>query len=190
MTFDVSPQNLVAQLLGIAGTYMLFSLYQQKDRRHLLWRKLLADVLWCAHYICLGAFAGAIPNGVGVLREAVFLQEKKRWAHLPIWPCVFILIGWGIAIATWKSPLSILPMGASTLVTFSLWLKNPRATKLLCIPVCITFAVYDAFVGSYAGILNESISLISIIIWLCRYRKPSAETKVSVSDVNENKSQI
>lgn len=163
--------NIVAQLLGFGGMYMLFSMYQQKERKSLLKRKRYADMLWSAHYICLCAWAGAIPNLTGILRETVFMNEEKKWAKSKLWPLVFIAISWTLAIITWKSALSLLPMCASTLVTLSLWVKEPRLTKLLTIPVCTAFIVYDVFVGSYAGIVNEAISLASIMISFFKNRE-------------------
>lgn len=160
----MTPLKIFAQLLGLGGMYMLFSMYQQEERKSLLKRKRLADILWSAHYICLFAWAGAIPNAVGILRESIFMNEEKEWTKAKIWPLVFIAISWTLAIITWKSALSLLPMCASTLVTLSLWVKNPKITKLLTVPVCTAFIVYDVFVGSYAGILNESVSLVSIVI--------------------------
>lgn len=154
--------NVFAQIFGIGGTYMLFTLYQQKTRKNLLIRKLSADILWGVHYICLGAAAGAIPNIIGIFREAVFLNSDKKWANSLIWPAVFIAVSWIAAIISWKSALSFLPMCASTLVTVSLWVKSPKLTRLMTVPVCTAFIIYDLFVGSYAGIVNEAISLVSI----------------------------
>lgn len=156
--------NAFAQLLGIGGTYMLFTLYQQKTRKKLLVRKLCADILWGIHYICLGAAAGAIPNIIGIFRELIFMNNNKKWANSLIWPAVFISVSWIAAIISWKSALSFLPMCASTLVTVSLWVKSPKLTRLMTLPVCMAFILYDVFVGSYAGILNETISLISITV--------------------------
>lgn len=155
--------NVFAQILGVCGMYMLFTLYQQKSRKKLLVRKLYADVLWGLHYICLGAAAGAIPNIIGIFRETIFMHSDKKWAKSFIWPVVFIIAGWAAAIFSWKSALSLLPMCASTVVTVSLWIKSPKLTRLMTVPVCAAFIIYDFFVGSYAGILNETISLVSIM---------------------------
>ena len=171
--------NILAQILGLGGTYMLFTLYQQSERKKLLMRKLCADALWGIHYVCLGAAAGAIPNIMGVFREIVFMNSDKKWAKLPMWPVIFIIISWILAIISWKSALSLLPMCASTLVTISLWVKSPKLTRLLTVPVCTAFIIYDVFVGSYAGIINESISLVSIIIAFFRndYKGHSADAE-------------
>ncbi|MBR4000060.1 MAG: YgjV family protein, partial [Clostridia bacterium] len=53
---------------------------------------------------------------------------------------------------------------ASTAVTVSLWIDNPKLMKLISVPVSLSFLIYDIFVGSYIGIINESIAIFSIII--------------------------
>lgn len=116
---------------------------------------------------------------MGVFRETVFMNSDKKWAKSPLWPAVFIIISWILAIISWESALSLLPMCASTLVTVSLWVKSPRLTRLLVVPVCTAFIIYDVFIDSYAGIINESISLVSIIIAFFRndYKGHSASAE-------------
>lgn len=158
-----------AQLCGIGAMISLFLIYQQKSRRRLLAAKLSADVFWVAHYLCLGGTAGAIPNAVGVFRELIFLKRKDaRWASLALWPILFILVNWGLGIASFDSPFDILPIAASTFVTISLWIDNPRLTKLISIPVSAAFLAYDIHIGSYIGVINESIAVGSIVLSFIR----------------------
>lgn len=156
----------IAQIFGVLGMAALFMSYQQTERKKLIGCKLVADVMWVAHYMLLGAVGGAIPNFVGIFREIVFMQrsdEKKKWAKSPVIPAVFIIINWTLAIITWKTPLSLLPICASTFVTISLWVKNPKLTRAIGAPVSCAFIIYDIFVGSWIGIVNESVALVSII---------------------------
>ncbi len=164
----MSLQNIIAQLIGLGGTYMLFTLYQQKERKKLLLRKLCADVLWGIHFVMLGAWAGAIPNLMGIFRETVFLHSDKKWANSFVWPVLFIVISWILAIISWKSALGLLPMCASTLVTISMRVEKTKTTRILSVPICLAFLTYDFFVASYAGMINESISLVSIFIAIFR----------------------
>lgn len=157
--------NILAQAFGIGAIVSLFSVYQQTERNKFITAKLCADVFWVIHYLLLGGIAGMIPNFIGIFRELVFMnRENKKWASKVFWPILFILCGWVIGIYTLKSALNILPIAASTLVTVSLWIKNPRLTKLITIPVCTAFIIYDFHVGSFIGIINESLSICSIII--------------------------
>ena len=161
--------NLIAQIFGIGAMAALFSLYQQTERKRLVGAKLIADICWVLHYLCLGALGGMIPNFVGIFRELVFINsDDKKWAKSFCWPVLFIAINWCLAIRTFSSPINILPITASTFVTISLWCKKPRLTKIISLPVSATFMVYDLFVGSYVGIINESLAIISIIIYFIK----------------------
>lgn len=177
---------LLPQLFGLLGMICMFALYQQTKREKLLLGKLCADVCWVLHFVSLGAYEGAIPNFVGIFRELVFVNsEKKKWARSVAFPILFILINWGLSAFRWQSGgapweivIRILPIFASTFVTISLWLKNPRLTKLISVPVSTCFIIYDVYVGSWIGIINESIAIASILISFVRQyieRKKSAQ---------------
>ena len=168
--------NIIAQVFGIGAMVSLFLIYQQKDRKKLIAAKLSADIFWVAHYFCLGAVAGMIPNFVGIFRELIFINRKtKKWAGLFIWPIIFILINWGLGFRTFSSWYNLLPITASTFVTISLWIDNPRLTKLISIPISAAFLTYDIFVGSYIGIINESIAIGSIIIYFFKEKFSKGE---------------
>lgn len=163
--------NILAQILGAGAMVSLFLIYQQKERKKMIAAKLSADIFWVAHYWLLKAPGGMIPNFVGIFRELVFINRKsKKWASLIIWPIIFILINWGLGIKTFTAWYNLLPLTASTFVTISLWLDNPRLTKLMTIPISLAFLIYDIFVSSYIGIINESVSIGSIIIYFIRER--------------------
>ena len=156
--------KLIAQLFGIGAMVFLFLIYQQRSRKGMLLTKLSADICWVMHYLLLGAFAGLIPNAVGVFRELVFINRKdKKWASSVIWPIIFVIVNWTLGILSFSSWYDILPILASSFVTFSLWLDDPRLTKIITVPICIAFLTYDVFVGSYIGIVNELLSIISIV---------------------------
>ena len=166
----------IAQLCGVGAMISLFLIYQQKSRKGMLVAKLSADVFWVAHYLCLGGTAGAIPNGIGIFRELIFLKRKEaRWASLVLWPALFILINWTLGVLSFDSPFDVLPIAASTFVTISLWIDNPRLTKLICIPVSAAFLIYDVYIGSYIGIVNESIAIGSILVSFIREHKKEKE---------------
>lgn len=161
---ELTWRTLLPQLFGLLGMAFLFFSYQQTRRESLLVCKLGADVMWVLHYVALGALGGAIPNFVGIFRELIFVQQgRHKWARSPVWPVLFILINFTLALATWKSALSLLPITASMFVTISLWAKKPRITRMIGAPVSICFIIYDIFVGSWVGVINESIAILSIL---------------------------
>ena len=161
--------KLIAQLFGLAAMASLFLIYQQKSRKEMLFAKLSADICWVIHYLFLGGIAGMIPNAVGIFREIIFINRKdKKWASYIVWPVIFILLNWILGFNTFHSWYNILPITASTFVTVSLWIDNPRLTKIISVPISAAFLVYDVFVGSYIGIINEAVSIFSIAIYFIK----------------------
>ena len=164
--------NIPAQLFGMGAMVSLFLIYQQKTRKGMLFAKLSADIFWVIHYFLLRAYAGMIPNGVGILREIIFIQRKdKKWANHIIFPILFIIINWVLGFKISASVYNLLPIVASTAVTISLWIDRPRLTKMISVPVSLAFMVYDIFVLSYVGIINEAIAICSIIIYFLKEKK-------------------
>ncbi len=163
---------IVSWVFGLGAMLSLFLIYQQKDRKRLLFCKLSADICWVVHYLCILAPGGAIPNFVGIFRELVFIKrEEKKWASHILWPVCFILINLALGIISAKGYIHLLPVTASVVVTLSLWLKNPTLTKIISVPVSLAFLIYDIFVHSYIGMVNESIAICSIIISFIKSRK-------------------
>lgn len=170
--------DIIAWIFGIGAMAALFAIYQQTSRKKLLLCKLCADVCWVVHYLCLGAYGGAIPNFVGIFRELVFVnREQKKWANVPVWPVFFIAANLTLGISTFRSPINILPVTASVFVTISLWLRKPLLTKIISVPVSATFLIYDIFVGSWIGVVNESAALVSLLIAFVRESKSKTAAK-------------
>lgn len=164
--------EILSWFFGIGAMISLFLTYQQKQRKKLLMCKLCADLCWGAHYLCLGAYGGVIPNFIGIFREIIFInREKRKWANHILWLILFICLIFSLGITTWGNSINILPIIASIAVTVSLWLKKPKSTKTVLLPVTVMFLVYDVFVGSCIGVVNESLSILSLLISLFRIQR-------------------
>ena len=160
---------MITNLLGLGAMISLFLIYQQIERKNILLCKLSADIFWILHYFTLGATAGMIPNFVGIFRELIFVNRKiKKWANTPLWVILFIAINFTLGILSYDEWYDIVPIIASAFVRISLWMDNPRLMKLISIPVSIAFFVYDLFVLSYVGMINESIAIMSIILYFIK----------------------
>lgn len=160
---------MITNILGLGAMISLFLIYQQKSRKKILICKLSADIFWVLHYFSLGATAGMIPNLVGIFRELVFVNRKiKKWANTPLWACLFITVNFVLGICSYEEWYDIVPIIASAFVTVSLWIDSPRLMKLISIPVSLAFFVYDIFVLSYVGMINECIAIVSIIIYFIK----------------------
>lgn len=154
--------TFLSYIFGIAGVVANFTVYRQKNRKSLLCKKLFSDIMWCIHYSLIFAVNGAITCGISICREIVFLNKEHRWAKHKIWLAVFIALNTVISVFTWKGVYSILP-GCSAIVSIIVfWIGKPNLTRYVQLPISVAFLIYNTIVGSYFGIVNELLSLISI----------------------------
>lgn len=161
----------LAWFFGIGGILANIMIFQQKNRKHLLTTKLLADISWTTHYLLLSAWSGAAVCGIGIVRESIFLNRPRKWANSPLWLVLFFLCSLVSAVLTWKGPFSILPAFASMVSILSFWIGNPKLTRWLQIPISLSFLTYNVTVFSVTGIINEILTLSSIVIAFIRLVK-------------------
>ncbi len=163
---------MLAWIFGIGAMISLFISHPKKDRKGILIFKLGADLLWASHYFCLGAIAGVIPNFVGIFREVVFINRaRSKFYGSIVWPILFACINFTLGILSFDAWYDVLPITASAFVTLSLWINNPKLTKCISIPVSSAFLIYDVFAHSYVGIVNESLAILSILLFFIRGEK-------------------
>ena len=66
----------------------------------------------------------------------------------------------------WKSMLPLLSVGISSI---GYWTNNAQKIRLSQLFATPCTLVYDAMIHSWGGTLNETITLISIIVSVCRF---------------------
>ena len=153
--------KLSALIVGIIAIAVNVTIYWQTERKKLLLTKLIADSLWGVQYALLGGYTGAAIALIGVLRSIVFLNEDKKWASGKKWLIIFLLLSIASAFFTYKGTESLLPVLASLLAVLSFWQKKPSLTRFLSFPIATAMLIYDIFIGSAMGLINETMVLVS-----------------------------
>ena len=90
-----------------------------------------------------------------------------RWKG---WIAVFSALTLTIALLTWNGWISFLPVIGTIAGTIGYWTNNAkkiRLANLVANSPCML--AYDALVGSWGGVLNESVIMISIVISILRF---------------------
>ncbi|MBR5309484.1 MAG: YgjV family protein [Clostridia bacterium] len=151
----------LAFVIGAVAVIVNLTIYWQNERRKLLLTKVGTDILWGLHYGLLGAFSGTGIALISIVRGIVFLNEEKKWASGKKWLWIFLVLSLLSAVLTYKNPSSLLPLFASLMAVVSFWQKKPHLTRLLAFPIALSMLIYDIYVGSVMGIVNESIVIIS-----------------------------
>lgn len=162
--------QLIAQCVGALGVVVFLLCYHFKDMKNVLKVKLLVDIIWGVHYFLLGAYSGCATNAICCVRELVFMNNDKGILKNRIWLWFFVALNFVGAALTWKGFYSIIPAVVSTLATFSFWQKDVKHARKIGITNNMLMFTYDVFVGSYMGMVGESLSFFSVLIAMFRNR--------------------
>lgn len=163
--------DFLIQAIGFVGVAVFILSYQIKSNKALYFMQLMGSALFIVQMIALGAASGSFSLIALVARNALLMKYNEwKWVQWKGWIAVFQVIYLVILVTTWKGWLSLLPWAAMAFGTFGYWSNNAqkiRLANLVCVAPC--WLIYDALVGSWAGVLNEGITLASILLSIYRY---------------------
>lgn len=168
---------LYAEICGGLATAVGFLIFQQKKRSHILFLKLVCDVLWVLHFLLLGAYSGMAISLVACGREILFslIGRKDGKKPLPLL-FVFLILNTCSVALTWTGFWSICSLLSGWLGTLAYWQTVPNRIKLFAAGVCASQTVYAIGIGSKSALFNEIVTAISIALFFLRDRR-SKQTK-------------
>lgn len=169
-----------SQGVGILAIITSLLSFQAKTRKGILALQMVSSLLFCLKLFLLQAWEGAYLDLVSIFRTLLFAMlanTARKWATSPLWPIGVMGVMVGVGILTWESALSLFAIGGALLSTLALWLKNENHTRLISLLVGAAWIVYYIPFGDFAGIFSESITMISILIALWRFRHLNKQQK-------------
>ena len=166
---------IIGQILGIIGMILGFVIYQVKDSKKILLVQIITSLIFCIHYILIGALSGAVLNIVGTVRSVVYYHREKKFFSGKYIPIAFAFIMAGTGIIFWETWYSIFVVSGLVIYNLALTFKNPQNLRRSILISCPLILTYNIFSKSVGGIAYESISMVSGIIGLIRYKNPKKE---------------
>ena len=160
--------KLFADILGGVGIIIAILLYQQKKRESLLAYKLTLDLIWLVHYVLIGAYSGAAVAAIAAFREIIFVKRDPKKSGSIIWLPIFISVAILTTVLTWKNAFSLFTMFASCIAVISFFIGNPKLSRILAFPVCGCMLTYDVACRSVAGVVNETVAILSSFVGIIR----------------------
>ena len=159
------------QAIGFVGTAVFILSYQIKSNRRLFLLQLIGTALFCVQFFLLDAKSGCFSLAANMVRNAMLMKYSDwKWVRWKGWPFVFGGVFAVILYGTWNGPISLLAFAASLACTFGYWSNNARMIRLAnLVCACPCWLTYDIIVGSWGGVLNESVTLLSILISIIRF---------------------
>ena len=169
---------IIGQIFGIIAVILGFVMYQIKDAKRLLMVKIFICIVFCIHYFFLKATSGMILNAVGAVRSITYYNRDRVGKYEKYLPVVFAIIMGIMGIYFWEAWYSVFVVVGLVINSVALSFKNPqnlRKSILISSPLVI---IYNAFIMSIGGIIFESVSVISSVIGLIRYKNSQKQTSL------------
>lgn len=169
--------TLIGHILGFVSVGLFFYSYQRTQKRKIMIIQTVATALSCIQYLLIGALSGFALNVVCIIRNFAFYYRDKNHGTDLSSPILFALGMAVVSFFSWEgihSLLITLGLVVNTVCMGMFDAKNFRKTILISSSLIL---IYNIFASSYSGILSESISLVSVIIGIIRYRNTQQPIK-------------
>ncbi len=169
--------TFIGHALGFVSVGLFFYSYQRTQKRKIMVIQTVATALSCIQYLLIGAFSGFALNIVCIIRNFTFYYRDKNQRTDLAAPVLFALCMAVVSIFSWEGIHSLLITSGLVVNTICMGIldaKNFRKTILISSSLIL---IYNIFASSYSGILSESISLVSVVIGIIRYRQPVKTNK-------------
>ena len=167
----------IGQVLGIIAPIIGILSYQMKTPKKIVFLQLINSLIFCTHYLMIGAITGMTLNLVGVFRNFVFYRRNIKGSNDKIAPIIFTVIAAIVGLLTWNGWYSIFIFLGIVIHSFCMSFSNAqniRKSILITSPLVI---IYDIFTLSIGGIIYETIAIVSCVVGIIRYRKNKTDNK-------------
>lgn len=165
----MTTRYMLIQLIGFAGTLLFFFSYQCRSNRNLFRIQFLSYFIYTVHLVLLGAVTGGVSYIINTFRS---LCLGGRWKFAKGWGmCIVICVLQILALVfTWSGWISILPIAANIASTIAGYSHNPRKIRIAGMFInSPLWIVYNFMSGSLAGILDEIVTEISLVVSVLRF---------------------
>lgn len=161
--------NIFIQVIGLIGTALFFLSFQCKSNKNLFRVQFLSYLFYTVHLILLGAITGGISYIINTFRSFC-LGSKIEFARSKKMCVIICIMQMAVLAVTWSGWISFLPVAANIVSTIGGYTHNARKIRIVGMFVnSPLWIIYNIIVGSWAGILDEVVSEISMIISIIRY---------------------
>jgi len=171
--------DLFIQMIGFVALAISIIAFQFKKHGQIVFCKMASEFIFSIQYVLLGAWTAAVLDFISVIRNLLFCKlVKKNISTLPVilvFGCFVIATG----VFTYDGLASLLPIASKLLTTVSYGMKNEKWLRIITLPSCVFWIIYNVTVGSIAGVLTDSLALVSLLIAMYKFdiRKQDAPTE-------------
>ena len=198
--------DIFIQTLGFVAIAFNLIAVQFNTHAKIVAMKTVGSFLFGVQYFLLHAYTGVVMEVIGWIRNFIFMYVVKKNKPTRFWIVFFSCVTFGLGVTTilltWEKSLesvkwltddfttatiltlgiSVLSIIAKILSTVAYGINSAHKIRMLNLPSCSCWLVYNFIAYSLAGILNEIMCLISINIAEIRFRTPKNKTTTTESN--------
>lgn len=165
----MSIQYILIQMLGFIGTGLFFLSFQCRENRSLFRVQFFSYIFYTTHLLLLGAATGGISYAINCFRSFC-LSSRFKFTKSYKMCALLCLLQLAVLGLTWHGWISLLPVIANIASTVGGYTRNPQKVRIAGMFInSPLWIVYSIIVGSWAGILDEVVSEISMAISVIRF---------------------
>ena len=147
---------IAIQLVAVLAWLLLVISFYKKNTNKILVIQIVSSILYCIHYLFLGAYTAVFIFIVDVIRDySYYKTELDKYIFYFLIP-VYLIIG----IFNFYIFIDILPIFSSLIDGFALT-KSQKVIVIGGIVSYILWIIYDISVMSYTGALTDLLIVIS-----------------------------
>lgn len=175
--------TLIGHALGFVSVGLFFYSYQRTKKSKIMAIQTVATALSCIQYLLIGAFSGFALNIVCIIRNFVFYYRDKNHKTGLVSPVLFALCMAVVSVFSWEGIHSLLITLGLVVNTVCMGVFDAKKFRKTILISSSLILIYNVFASSYSGMLSESISLISVVIGIVRYRNTQQTVKTSKTTI-------
>lgn len=173
------PIYIIGQIFGFVAIVLGILSYQMKTQKNLILLQFATSVVFCAHYLMIGAISGMALNIVCALRNLTFWVRSIKGSNDKITPIIFTVITAVVGVISWEAWYSVFIFFGLVINAFCMSFANPQNIRKSILVTSPLVMIYDVFSRSYGGFLYESVAIASSVVGMLRYRKNGGEPEAA-----------
>lgn len=177
---EAGTMQLISQIIGFVGAIIIVIGMQQKQYKHIVMCKIGSSFFAAVHYLLLGGYTGMMVNFASCLTNYCYYHRVKKGKSNVPFQIVFTIMFVALGLLSWHGPISIFVVLAKLISSVALGINNPRTIRILNLISNPCWLVYNIYMGSFSGMLTDSLVIASVVIAIIRLdilHKQDAHTK-------------
>lgn len=161
---------IVAQFFGILVIVSNVLSMQMKNKKHIIFMFILANLFSAINFLLLQSYSGAIICFFAIIQTFIngFIENKNQ--QVPkILILVYIILSIILGVFAFHNFIDILPIICSVLYTITIIQSKEKNIRKISLINIILWIIYDIVCQAYTAAISDSIMTISTLIGMYRF---------------------